>query len=320
MSSNTFSLCLRKISGVHNDKAKKLGEGSGSSAMKEGGAESGTPILNHPAPNVEAVDIETLDIPDDRTPKKRRIHVGRKPPTKPRVEVVAEKIISDDKGKGPGGQPVMVGSCDLKKLASMASDIPTDEDVEEMKRAGVIAVLKRAIGYWGHSGALISGAATVFVHELESLNQELKETEDRNQSLENELSSLKMTYDSKVADLDSEISKLKAQVASVTEESGVMKDKFEDLQAKLNKSKEEIVAEFQKSDAYDLAIAEAGAPEIYRTFVVAEKHLKIDPGACWESFIDHFVAAKKDIEDGLGEPMPYDGPNPFVIPAGPDSP
>ncbi|KAK1353758.1 hypothetical protein POM88_052123 [Heracleum sosnowskyi] len=128
------------------------------------------------------------------------------------------------------------------------------------------------------------------------------------------------TYESKVADLSSEVANLKAQVRSATEESGAMKDKYDDLQAELNKSKEEIIAEFQESAAYDQAIADAGAPEIFRTFVVAEKHLKTDPGACWETFIDRFVAAKKDIEDGLGEPMPFDGPNPFVIPAGPDSP
>ncbi|KAK1383958.1 hypothetical protein POM88_021693 [Heracleum sosnowskyi] len=318
MSYNTYSLALRKISGVHNDKVKKAGEGSGSTVLKEGGAESAAPVLNHPAPDVESIDVENIGTPDDWTTKKRRISIGRKPPSRPRV--VVEKITVDDKGKGADGQPVMVGSCDLKKLASLAYEIPTDEDVDEMKRSGVIAVLKRAIGHWGHSEALISGAATVFVHELESLNQKLKEKEDRNQILENELSSLKTTYDSKVSDLSSEVSKLKAQVTSATEESGAMKDKYDDLQAELSKSKEEIIAEFQKSAAYDQAIADAGAPEIYRTFVVAEKHLKTDPNACWESFIDHFVAAKKDIEDGLGEPMPYDGPNPFIIPAGPDSP
>ncbi|KAK1384171.1 hypothetical protein POM88_021906 [Heracleum sosnowskyi] len=144
----------------------------------------------------------------------------------------------------------------------MASEIPTDEDVEEMEQSGVVAVLQRAIGHWGHSGALISGAATVFVHELESLNQELKKKEDRNQSLENDLSSLKTTYDSKLSDLNSEVSRQKAQVKKAMEEAGAMKDKNDELQVKLSKSKEEIIAEFQKSAAYDQALADAGAPEL----------------------------------------------------------
>ncbi|KAK1376298.1 hypothetical protein POM88_032491 [Heracleum sosnowskyi] len=202
----------------------------------------------------------------------------------------------------------------------MAAAIPTDEDVEEMEQSGVVALMQRAIGHWGHSGALISGAATVFVNELESLNCELKKKEDRNQSLENELSSLKTTYDSKLSDLDSEVSMLRAQVKKAMEEFGALKEKNDELQLKLNKSQEDIIAEFQKSSAYDQTIADAGAPEIYRMFVVAEKHLKTDPQASWESFIDHFVSAKKDIEDGLGKPLPYDGPNPFFVLAGPDSP
>ncbi|KAK1384172.1 hypothetical protein POM88_021907 [Heracleum sosnowskyi] len=46
------------------------------------------------------------------------------------------------------------------------------------------------------------------------------------------------------------------------EEAGAMKDKNDELQVELSKSKEEIIAEFQKSAAYDEALADAGAPEV----------------------------------------------------------
>lgn len=54
-----------------------------------------------------------------------------------------------------------------------------------------------------------------------------------------------------------------------------------------------------------------------RCWFVSEKHIKMDPYASWDSFIDEFVVAKKAIEDGKGEPEPFVGPRPTFIPAPP---
>lgn len=78
-----------------------------------------------------------------------------------------------------------------------------------------------------------------------------------------------------------------------------------------------IIAEFKKSPAYDEAIAKARAPKVLRCWLVAEKHIKTDPYASWDTFIVEFVAAKKAIEDVKGELEPFDGPSPNFIPAPP---
>lgn len=60
-------------------------------------------------------------------------------------------------------------------------------------------------------------------------------------------------------------------------------------------------------------MANVGAPEILRCWLVAEKHINTNPLADWESFITEFLAVKATIEDGKGEPEPYDGPSPSFI-------
>lgn len=45
------------------------------------------------------------------------------------------------------------------------------------------------------------------------------------------------------------------------------------------KAGEEAIAKFKASEAYDREIADAGAPEIFHSWVVAERHIKTDPDA-----------------------------------------
>ena len=53
-----------------------------------------------------------------------------------------------------------------------------------------------------------------------------------------------------------------------------------------------------------------------RSYVVglAERHIKSDPEACFDSFCNLYVKAKADLEKGLGEPEAYDGPTPSFLP------
>ena len=81
---------------------------------------------------------------------------------------------------------------------------------------------------------------------------------------------------------------------------------------------EKVIAEFQKSSAYADALAAAGALEVVRCWHVAERHIKTDPEASLQSFIELYLAAKDEIKAGKGEPEPYEGPSPsFLLPANP---
>lgn len=51
--------------------------------------------------------------------------------------------------------------------------------------------------------------------------------------------------------------------------------------------------------------------------MVTERHVKTNPAANWDSFVDAFLNSKDNIGKGLGEPVPYDGPNPAFLPSPP---
>ena len=77
----------------------------------------------------------------------------------------------------------------------------------------------------------------------------------------------------------------------------------------------EVIEEFKRSEEYDKALANAGILEIARCWLVAERYIKIDPEANWDSFVNEFIKAKEDIELGLGESEPFDGPCPSFLPS-----
>ena len=91
--------------------------------------------------------------------------------------------------------------------------------------------------------------------------------------------------------------------------SGLEKE-IADLKSQLETRKppEEVIADFQESAAYRDALAKAAAAEVMRCWTVAEKHIKTDPGANAQSFIDLYIAAKNKISAGGGEPEPYVAP------------
>lgn len=142
---------------------------------------------------------------------------------------------------------------------------------------------------------------------------------------------------------DSRISELELQLATVESANEAKeqewKDKLElervrldnaykesgELRAEVARLKEQLVeqekigtdaiAKYKKSEAYDQEIADARAPEILQCWVVAERHIRMDPATNWDSFIDEFLTAKDNLEKGLGEPVPFNGPNPAFLPA-----
>ena len=75
-----------------------------------------------------------------------------------------------------------------------------------------------------------------------------------------------------------------------------------------------VIAEFKKSPEYDAALNKAAAAEVLRCWNVAERHIKTDPAATLQSFIELYLAAKDKIKAGREEPEPYDGPSPSFLP------
>lgn len=84
---------------------------------------------------------------------------------------------------------------------------------------------------------------------------------------------------------------------------------------------DKVVSDFKKSEDYSAALAEADAAKIERCQLVAERHIKTDPEADWETFYDQYIVAEDVIAKGGPEPAPYDGPTPaFLPPVVPDHP
>lgn len=107
---------------------------------------------------------------------------------------------------------------------------------------------------------------------------------------------------------------MKARVEATEKEVAELKIQLEALQNKAHQDKDAIITEFKSSKEYDDAIDNAGGLEIERCWIIAEKHIKTNPMANWDSFVTEFQAAKAAIEEGKGEPEPYDDPSPSFLP------
>ena len=79
-----------------------------------------------------------------------------------------------------------------------------------------------------------------------------------------------------------------------------------------------VIADFKKSEEYKGDLAKAAAAEVVRCWTVAERHIKTDPAADLNSFINLYIQAKDDVSAGKGEPKPFEGSSPsFIAPANP---
>ncbi|KAK1365436.1 hypothetical protein POM88_040997 [Heracleum sosnowskyi] len=313
MSSNALAASFKKLGGVHSTKSSGDVGGSGSSALKEGGAESVAPNAHQPEPVVDAADIDIIDDLELRSSKKRKIHVGRKPPAKAKVTV--DKIVADDDGKGPDKEPIRIGNFTLEELAGMCADIPIDTDFEEMEKSGSNACLKRLVGYWGHTGSLISALASVIVTERKSAQEFGNQKDARLRDLELEVASLKTKNAEKEFEFTSKLSGLQVEILVIEKKANDLDEVNKQLLLENVKSREAVIAEFKGGPEYDQDVADAAAPEILRAWLVSERHVKTDLKANWDSFVVEFLAAKLALEQGKGEPQPYDGPVPSFLPS-----
>ncbi|KAL8105661.1 hypothetical protein AgCh_029458 [Apium graveolens] len=269
------------------DKQGTPGPGSGSVDI-EGGAESSVP-QNIPDPGHES-EPEVQEIPGGDDPlRKKRKYVPTKPPRG--KAVVSNRVVCDSEGRGPDGEAVKIGTKTLIDLAGFMSSIPSEDDWEEL-------------------GSAISICSDVAFTELKEANNRTKAEKIFSDSLRGELEEAREGFRVVESGLNEKLKDSETRAEGLAKEVERLKA---ELAAKENLNKEAIIAEFKASDVYDFKVAQAGVPEVRRSWVVAERHIKTDPLASWESFIQEFLATKAEVEQGQGEPEPYNGPSPSFL-------
>ncbi|KAK1360534.1 hypothetical protein POM88_045008 [Heracleum sosnowskyi] len=126
---------------------------------------------------------------------------------------------------------------------------------------------------------------------------------------------LKRLNAEKESEFASKLSGLQTEFLKVEKRANDLDEVNKQLVLENAKSREAVISDFKGGPEYDQDVADAAAPEILRASLVSERHVKTDPNANWDSFVGEFLAAKLALEQGKGEPQPYDGPVPSFLPA-----
>lgn len=105
-------------------------------------------------------------------------------------------------------------------------------------------------------------------------------------------------HEAKESEWKKKLEKEKVRTKNAVKESADLKSELARVKGKLlEQGKAEAVAveKFKASEAYNQAVADAGDPDVLRCWMVFERHIKADPSACWDSFIEEFLNAKDNI-------------------------
>ncbi|XP_063948689.1 uncharacterized protein LOC135152399 [Daucus carota subsp. sativus] len=354
---DSFAAALRNLGGVHvppkpqpkkksGKKPGKKGESGSSRQGTEGtGQSSATPDAT-PDPKLRVedpelvADAEEVESPVHEPKKKRKktdssqkqvIDMTVEDPGRSAMEVVDLGV-----EVGGGSRPApKFGKYPVKKVLGLMSELPSDQDWEMMEDEGLATNFKEIGNLWGQLGGRLAGFNT---HALNSLKQErdlsvkslarvtklekdLDVEKSAREALESGVASkIKEAEIRKEAELNQKIKDAGTRADSAEKKVTGLEKEVADLK-KLLEGREEpakVIAEFQESTAYADALAAAGALEVVRCWHVAEQHIKTDPEASLQSFIELYLAAKDKIKAGKGEPDPYEGPSPsFLPPANP---
>lgn len=339
MSKNAYASSLQNLGGAYRTKETNSASGSGSVANREDRAESVAPAAAVEA-TPEPVAFEEVVVSDaretgDRPRVKRTKTLGRKPLRPQNLDLDDEEMQDLEDPDGPE----LVGNHSVKKVAKIMSQIPSSEDWVVLEEAGLHSVMRKCAEHWGHVSFALVQFFTAFFHSFTSIDPdclqlgkymfgvvhiafedlkksraEVKDNDTWIAELELEQKNLKLSEDYEVSRLQNQLKKEKDYAEK---ESGDLRAELATVEQLAEKDKEEIIAKFKQFAAYDQTIADVGAPEIERCWIVAEKHIKTIPEANWFSFVDKFLNSRDNIEKGLGEPKPYNGPNPSFIPGSP---
>ncbi|XP_017238027.2 uncharacterized protein LOC108211050 [Daucus carota subsp. sativus] len=302
MSSSTLAVALKNLGSSHMTKKKSgLVAGSRSSA-REMGSESSIPRVN---PGTVAI----IDVEMGGPEPAKKVDKKRKKPEKKHVskgstsgcgKSIMEELDLDDEEDG-----LRVGDHSMKEVVKIMSEMPSDSDWTEMGESGTVGMYRKAAAVWGQMGIAIAGMVALSSNQLREEKAASDDKDVRITTLDTDLKLAKSSVD----DLGE---KLKAAETRVSE----FETEIESLKRQLAERKEPavVISEFKESKEYDCALADAGAAEILRCWTVAERHIKSDPEASFDSFCGLYVQAKGDLEKGLGEPEAYDGPTPSFLP------
>ncbi|XP_074332865.1 uncharacterized protein LOC141670774 [Apium graveolens] len=190
------------------------------------------------------------------------------------------------------------------------SNIPSEDDWEEVEGYIMAAALKRVTGQWGQLGSAISICSDVTFAKIREANNRTNIEKLRADGLKGELEEARENFRTVESGLNEKLKEEKDRAEGLTKEVERLKA---ELAANEDLKKEAIIAEFKASDVYDFEVAQVGVHEVRRAWLVAERHIKSDPLTNWDSFIQEFFATKSAIEEGKGEPEPYNGPIPSFL-------
>ncbi|XP_063937158.1 uncharacterized protein LOC135147752 [Daucus carota subsp. sativus] len=342
MSANdSFAAALRNLGGIHvlpkpqpKDKSAKKkrvvkrGESGSSRQETEGtGHSSATPDPEVPIEDsgleMDAVEVES-PVHEPKKKKKRTgssqkqvIDMTDEDPVKSAMEVV-----NVEGGSRPAYK---FGKYPVKKVIGLMAELPSDQDWEVMEDQGLEENFKDIGDLWGQLGGRLAGFNT---HALNSLKKEREfsaENLARVKKLDKDLdversarealeasvgSKIKEAEVKKEAELAQRIKDAETRADSAEKKVSGLENEVAALKQELQtrKAPAEVLADFQKSKAYADALAKAAAAEVMRCWTVAEKHIKTDPGANAQSFIDLYIDVKNKVNAGGAEPEPYVAP------------
>lgn len=161
----------------------------------------------------------------------------------------------------------------------------------------------------------MSGAVHIAFEDLKKAQKKVDAKDSWIKELGLQLKSLQISKDFEVSGLEDKLEKERDQA---DKESWELRSEIALLKEQLSQKDEEaVISKFKQNEEYDQAIANAGAPEIERCWIIAERHIKTNPGANWATLVDEFLDAKDNIEKGPGEPEPYNGPTLAFLPRPP---
>ncbi|XP_063947091.1 uncharacterized protein LOC108198426 [Daucus carota subsp. sativus] len=347
MSANdSFAAALRNLGGIHTvpkpqpkdksakkkKRAVKRGESGSSRQETEGtGNSSATPDpelqVRDPELDSEALEVES---PVHEPKKKKKkidsshmeiIDMTAEDPGKEAMDV-ADPGVELGGGSRPGPK---FGKYPVKKVIGLMSELPSDQDWEVMEDQGLVENFKEIGDLWGQLGGRLAGFNTHALANLKKerefsaetlarvrkLDKDLDRERSAREALEASLSSkIKEAELKKEAELAQEIKDAEARADDAEKRASGLEKEVAELKKKLEsrKAPTEVVAEFQKSQVYADALAKAAAAEVMRCWTVAEKHIKTDPGATAQSFIDLYIDVKNKVNAGGAEPEPYVAP------------
>ncbi|XP_074369107.1 uncharacterized protein LOC141709193 [Apium graveolens] len=338
MSSSAYSDALKGLGKAFKLPKKNAVGGSGSNASAEEGSQSNAVPNPEPEAHVnqstpehnveldmgnEFDNLEDLgpigEVPgaDSGRRRKRLRTVGSKPPRAENYEAGS--------GSGAGkGKAVDVDSPDKdgpaleEKVARFMAGIPSQAQWSKMNESGFDATMKECSRLWGQLGGYMAGSASLAYNEIKGFRSSVADKDAGISRLRDQI----IEKDNSLSGLNKNLNEVTIRADNAEREVSGLKSELAELRRQMSvvRPEAEVIDEFKRSEEYDRALANAGAPEIARCWLVAERHIKTNPEADWDSFVSEFIKAKEDIELRLGEPEPFDGPCPsFIPPSAPDA-